>query len=65
MADKKDRPVVIPPLRPRNPFVVAALTRRAGSHAKPRKAVRQQTRQRFQRVLDSLLRGERTEFEID
>jgi hypothetical protein len=65
MADKKDRPIVIPSPRPRNPFVAAALTRRAGSHDKPRKAVRQQARQRFQRVLLGLLRGECTEFEID
>lgn len=65
MADKKDRTLVIATQKPRNPFVAAALTRRAGSHAKPHKAVRQQARQRFQRALDSLLRGERTEFEVD
>ena len=65
MADKKDRLVVIPTQRPRNPFVVASLTRRAGSHEKSHKALRQQARQRFQHALDSLLRGERTEFEID
>ena len=65
MADKTDRTLVIPTPRPRNPFVAAALTRRAGSHEKSHKAVRQQTRQRFQRALDGLLRGERTEFEVD
>lgn len=65
MADKTDRTLVIPTQKPRNPFVAAALTRRAGSHEKSHKAVRQQTRQRFQRALDGLLRGERTEFEVD
>ena len=65
MADKTDRTLVIPTQKPRNPFVVAALTRRAGSHEKPHKAVRQLARQRFQRALNSLLRGERTEFEVD
>ena len=65
MADKTDRTLLIPTQRPRNPFVVAALTRRAGSHEKSHKAVRQQTRQRFQHALEGLLRGERTEFEID
>ncbi len=65
MADKKDRTLRIPTQKPRNPFVAAALTRRAGSHEKPHKAVRQLARQRFQRALNSLLRGERTEFEVD
>ena len=65
MSDKTDRTLLIPTQKLRNPFVAAALTRRAGSHEKSHKAVRQQMRQRFQRTLDGLLRGERTEFEID
>lgn len=50
--------------KPRNPYVAAALTRRAGAHGKTRKAARQQTRQRLQHDLDALLRGELTEFDI-
>ena len=65
MAEQKHRITVTLPRKPRNPFVVDALTRRAGSHDKPHKAARQQTRQHLQRVLGALLRSERTEFEID
>ena len=62
---KQTTTVVVPASKPRNPFLVAALTRRAGSHEKSRKAVRQQTRQRFQNALVDLLRGDRTEFDLD
>ena len=62
---KQTTTLVIPVSKPRNPFMVAALTRRAGSHDKSQKAVRQQTRQRFQRALEGLLRGDRTEFDND
>lgn len=66
MAERKTPTrLVVPASKPRNPFVAAALTRRAGSHEKSHKAVRQQTRQRFQRALDGLLRGDRTEFEVE
>lgn len=65
MADKRKAPQVIPPSRPRNPYVAAALARHAGCHGKPRKTERQQSRQRMQRSLGALLRGEKTEFDID
>ena len=34
-------------LRKRNPFVAAALFRRAGAHRKPNKALRKQDNQKF------------------
>jgi hypothetical protein len=57
--------LTVPPRKPRNPVVVAALTRRAGSHDKPHKVARQQSRQRLQRALSDLLRGDQTEFEVE
>lgn len=65
MADKDPSSVRIVLRKPRNPFVVAALIRRAGSHEKPGKAARQQSRQRFERAMGALLRGDRTELDVD
>lgn len=66
MADKKPKiAITLPPVKPRNPYVAAALGRRAGCHRKPRKVVRQQSRQRMQRALGELLVGATTEFDID
>lgn len=62
---KQTTTLIIPVSKPRNPFVVAALSKRAGSHEKSHKAARQQARQRFQNALESLLRGDRTEFDLD
>ena len=65
MVSRKQTTTHVVSEKPRNPFLVAALTRRAGSHDKSPKAMRQQVRQRFQRALDGLLRGDRTEFDPD
>lgn len=65
MMPRKKTPTLLPPSTPRNPLVVAALTRRAGAHGKSGKAQRQQARQRTQRNLVGLLSGDRAEFEID
>ena len=65
MVSHKQTTTHVVPAKPRNPFLVAALMRRAGSHDKSPKAARQQVRQRFQRALDGLLRGDRTEFDLD
>lgn len=66
MADSKQTiTLTLPPVKPRNPYVAAALARRAGCHGKPRKVVRQQSRQRMQRALGALLVGDTTEFDID
>lgn len=65
MTDKNSSSARIVLRKPRNPFVVAALTRRAGSHEKSGKAARQQSRQRFARAMGALLRGDRTELDLD
>jgi hypothetical protein len=57
--------IVLPQSKPRNPLVVPGLTRRAGSHGKTRKAMRQQMRQHTQQCLTGLLNGDKAEFEID
>lgn len=57
--------LILPQTTPRNPVLVPGLTRRAGPHGKPRKAVRQQMRQRTQQCLDALINGDKAEFEID
>lgn len=64
MATKKTV-LILPQTKPRNPLLVPGLTRRAGAHGKPRKAVRQQMRQRTQQSLAALMNGEKAEFEID
>ena len=38
--------LTVPTLNPRNPFVTLAHKRKAGTHAKPHKAVRKQAKQR-------------------
>lgn len=58
MAAKKSARIKIPARKPRNPFVAAALARQAGSHEKPEKSKRQQLRQRLQRRLHAMLRGD-------
>ncbi|MEW5788806.1 MAG: hypothetical protein AB1899_13225 [Pseudomonadota bacterium] len=62
---RKKTPTLVPPSTPRNPLVVAALTRRAGAHGKTGKARRQQMRQRTRQCLTGLLNGDKAEFEID
>lgn len=57
--------IILPRTKPRNPVMVPGLTRRAGPHGKPRKAVRQQMRLRTEQCLAELLRGDKAEFEID
>lgn len=52
----------IPVSKPRNPVMVAALTKRAGAHGKSQKAVRQQQRQRLTQHLGELLDEEMDEF---
>ncbi|HRF12835.1 MAG: hypothetical protein AW09_003263 [Candidatus Accumulibacter phosphatis] len=64
MAGKKIT-LVIARSKPRNPFLVAALTRRAGPHGATGKAIRQRMRQRTQQSLAALLDGDKAEFEID
>ena len=46
-------------------LLVPSLGRRAGAHETTRKAMRQQTRQRTQQLMGALLRGDRTEFDLD
>jgi hypothetical protein len=66
MATKKTiTTLVLPQSKPRNPLMVPGLTRRAGPHGKPRKAVRQQMRQRTRQCIDGLMNGDLAEFEID
>ncbi|MDR2189398.1 MAG: hypothetical protein LBE62_15345 [Azonexus sp.] len=62
---RKIAALVIPVSRPRNPLVVATLTRRAGAHGNTGKAKRQQMRQRVQNALPALLAGDLAEFELD
>lgn len=57
--------IILPRTKPRNPVMVPGLTRRAGPHGKPRKAVRQQMRLRTEQCLVDLLNGDKAEFEID
>lgn len=68
-ATRGDEPLVLPQTRPRNPVLVPGLTRRAGPHGATRKAtrhnMRHNMRQRTRQLLDELLAGEVTEFEID
>lgn len=54
----------IPASKPRNPYVVPALMRRAGAHGKTFKAIRQQKRQQLNAALHDLLTNEIAEFEI-
>ena len=66
MANKTTRlTLTLPATKPRNPVMVAALTRCAGSHQKPHKTERQHARQHLQRSLNSLLQGDETEFDVD
>ena len=65
MAAKKTTRVKVPVRKPRNPFVAAALARQAGSHEKPEKSKRQQLRQRLQRKLPAILRGDDSTQEND
>ncbi len=58
-------PLVVPRSKPRNPLLVPSLGRRAGAHETTRKAMRQQTRQRTQQLMGALLRGDKTEFDVD
>jgi hypothetical protein len=55
----------VPRSKPRNPLLVPSLGRRAGAHETTRKAMRQQTRQRTQQLMGALLRGDKTEFDVD
>lgn len=64
MATKNKASSAVSTLKPRNPYVAAGLMRRAGVHAKSRKVLRQQNRQRMQRVLGDLLNENTTEYDI-
>ncbi len=57
--------LILPRTKPRNPVLVPGLKLRGGPHGKPRKAVRQQMRQRTKQRLAALLDGDAAEFEID
>ena len=63
--DARAQVLVLTRSKPRNPLLVPSLGRRAGAHETTRKAMRQQTRQRTQQLLDALLRGDKTEFDVD
>lgn len=65
MAAKKITTVVLPTSKPRNPFVEEAKSLHAGAHGPTGKAKRRKQRQNMSRHIDALLKGEKTEFEID
>lgn len=62
---KKKTALIVRESKPRNPLVALSLKRRAGAHGKTAKAIRQQTRQRTEQALTALIKGDKTEFEID
>lgn len=65
MTAKKLTIVVLPASKPRNPFSEEVKTLHAGSHGPTGKARRRKQRQNMSRHLDALLKGEKTEFDID
>ena len=49
---------IVPASRPRNPLVVAAKQRKAGSHRPPNKVLRAQRKRALKHELQTLLQGE-------